>query len=581
MTPMRRLLGALLLVLAMGFGAPAPAQSPPEIVGPWQGVLTPRKSTGVTVVLTVSKAPDGSLAAIFSQPYSGINAERPVTAIAVKDGTLTFAIAPANASFEGHWNATAHQWQGDFKQGPVTLPLTLEAGKPPARPAVSGIDGTWQGSIERNGATLRLVVRIGTGAYGTIATLDSPDQLIYGEEIPVVTRNANNIHLANPASPFAYDASLAPDGSAMNGVWKRPGLPDAKVRFARSAAPTPRFATERPQTPKPPFDYRVQDISIDNASAKGVRLGCTLTLPKGSAPAPAAILISGSGPNDRDDSQFGHKPFAVIADHLTRHGIAVLRCDDRGVGASTGDFTAADDVDFASDANSGARYLMSRPEIRHDAVGFIGHSEGGVIAPVAMASNPRIAFLVMLAGPGVRWDKLLLYQRHYLARGRGESEQEIGPDQQKVAAIYTAIANSRSEQAGIKAALPLLTPEAMAAFGTAGQDKLAVAKQLNSRWTRFLFHYDPAINLRKIHVPVLALGGTLDRQIPSAENLPAIKSALVNSRDVTIKALPSLNHMFQTAKTGAPGEYADISETFAPIALDAMTNWINKRFAAR
>ena len=172
---------------------------------------------------------------------------------------------------------------------------------------------------------------------------------------------------------------------------------------------------------------------------------------------------------------------------------------------------------------------MSRPEICHDAVGFIAHSEGGVIAPVAMAANPRIAFLVLLAGPGVRWDKLLLYQRHVLARGRGESEQAFAPGQRMVAAIYRAVAEFRSEQAGIKAVLPLLTPEAMATLGASGQDKRAVAKQLNGRWTRFLFHYDPAINLRKIHVPVLALGGTLDRQIPSDENLPAIKAALATA----------------------------------------------------
>lgn len=579
MVGLRWLIGALVIALALA--VPAAAQTQPDIVGSWHGTLTPPRSAGVAVVLTVSKGPDGALAAIFAQPYSGAGVQRPVTSITATGDTLAFAIAPANASYEGHWNAASHDWEGTFKQGPLTLPLALAAGKPAVRPVIAGMDGTWHGVIQRNGANLRLIFRIGTGAYGTIVTLDAPDQLTYGQEVPVLSRDGNAVHFANPATQMTYDAKLSNDGSSMTGVWKRPGLPDAPVTFAKTAAPVPGLTADRPQTPKPPFAYQAGDVTVDNAIEKGVSLACTLTLPKGHGPFPAAVLVTGSGANDRDDTQFGHKPFAVIADHLATHGIAALRCDDRGTGRSNGDFAAADDADFATDANAAAAYLLTRPEIRHDAVGFIAHSEGGVIAPVAMAANPRIAFLVLLAGPGVRWDKLLLYQRHVLARGRGETEQAFAPGQRMVAAIYRAVAESGSEQAGIKAVLPLLTPEAMAALGTTGQDKLAVAKQLNGRWTRFLFHYDPAINLRKIHVPVLAMGGTLDRQIPSAENLPAIKAALVNSRDVTIKALPNLNHMFQTAKTGAPGEYADIPETFAPIALDAMTNWINERFAAR
>lgn len=567
----------LAMVMAVSMCGFAAAQTQNEILGPWHGTLTLPRSGGLTVVLTVRKDARGALAATFSQPYSGANVEVPVSSIAVKDGTLTFAIAKANASFKGSWNATTHEWQGEFKQA-FAMPLTLEAGKPPARPVVAGMDGVWQGAIKRNGRKLRLILRMATAGYGTVVVLDSPDQLSYGQEVPILSRDGDKVRLGNPAAHFMYEATLSDDHSKMTGVWKRPGLPDAEVTFTHATAPVARFQTDRPQTPKPPFDYKVEDVTFDNPLEKGVSLTGTLTLPRGKGPFPAAILISGSGANDRDDTTFGHKPFAVIADYLTRHGIAVLRCDDRGVGGSTGDFASADDADFATDASSAARYLLSRPEIRHNAIGFVTHSEGGVIASIAMVSNKHIAFLVMLADPAIRWDKLLLYQRHVLALGRGETEQEFEPSQRKVAAIYEAVADAKNEQAGIKAVLPLLTPDAMAALGATGQDKDQVARQLNSRWARFLFHYNSAIYLRKIHVPVLAMGGTLDRQVPSDQNLPAIRAALINSPDVTIKEIPGLNHMFQTAKTGAPGEYADIQETFAPVALNIMTEWLTKRF---
>jgi hypothetical protein len=579
-------LGSLLGVLAMLLGAavalPAMAQSEAEILGPWHGILTPPGSTGVTVVLTIRKDSDGALAAVFSQPYSGANAGAPVSALAVRDGTLGFAIARANAAFEGKWDAAAHRWDGVFKVGGADLPLRLEAGKPASRPVVAGLDGVWQGSIERNGAKLRLVLRIATADYGTVAVLDSPDQLSYGQEVPVLGRDGAKVELRIPATGAAYEARLSDDLATMSGVWKRPGVPDAPVTFARAAGPVARFSTDRPQTPRPPFDYRVEEVTFDNPFEKGVSLAGTLTLPKGKGPFPAAILISGSGANDRDDTTLGHKPFAVIADHLTRHGVAVLRYDDRGVGGSKGDHAAADSVDFATDANSAARYLAGRPEIRPDAIGFIGHSEGGVTAPLAMASNTHIAFLVMLAGPGVRWDQVVLSQWRQSGLDRGKTRQELDRTEPLVAAIYRAIGRAGGDEAARKAVLPLLTPEAMAAMGIPpNTDRETLARQMSSRWARYLFGYDPAPNLRKIRVPVLAIGGSLDHQIPSDQNLPAIKAALVHSPDATVEELPGLNHMFQTAGTGAVGEYADIQETFAPAALDLVTDWLTRRFVRK
>lgn len=570
------------LLIALSLGGAAMAQNEADVLGPWRGTLVPQGSTGVTVLLTIAKGADGALGASFSQPYSGSSAEVPAANLAVKDGVLSFAIPRANASYEGKWDAAGRRWQGVFKAGGMDLPLTLEAGKPPARPVVAGLDGTWQGAIERNGAKLRLILRIATAGYGTVAVLDSPDQLSYGQEVPVVSHEGARVALGIPATQASYAAMLSADGASMTGVWKRPGQPDAEVTFARAAGPVARISTDRPQTPKPPFDYRVEQVTFGNPFETGISLAGTLTLPKGPGPFPAAVLISGSGANDRDDTTLGHKPFAVIADHLTKAGFAVLRYDDRGVGGSKGDHATADSVDFATDANSAARYLRGRPEIKKDAIGFIGHSEGGVTAPLAMASNRDIAFLVLLAGPGVRWERVVLSQWRMSGELRGKSQAELDRTQPLVGAIYHAIGAAKSEDDAVKALVPLLTPEALVAMGAPpNTDRAALARQMASRWGRYLFAYDPAPNLRKIRVPVLAMGGSLDQQIPSGENLPAIKAALAGDRDVTIKEFPGLNHLFQTAKTGAAGEYADISETFAPAALDFMTDWLTKRFVKR
>jgi pimeloyl-ACP methyl ester carboxylesterase len=274
----------------------------------------------------------------------------------------------------------------------------------------------------------------------------------------------------------------------------------------------------------------------------------------------------------------GHKPFAVVADYLTRHGIAVLRFDDRGVGKSTGKYADATSADLATDANAAADYLMTRREIRHDAVGFIGHSEGGMIGPIAMASNPRIAFLVMMAGPGTALDKLMLSQRRLIGSQMGQSEEAIDRAEPVMAAVFHDVANGATPDAGRQAARAVLTPAAMTALGATGADPDLVLNQVTGPWFSYFLRYDPAPNLERIRVPLLAMNGSLDRQVPPEANLAAIKAATAGDPDATIVELPGLNHLFQTAKTGAVGEYADIQETVAPIALETMGDWLTKRF---
>jgi hypothetical protein len=330
--------------------------------------------------------------------------------------------------------------------------------------------------------------------------------------------------------------------------------------------------------PKAPFPYRAEDVSFDNAAAKGVTLSGTLTVPEGSGPFPAAILITGSGPQDRDETVFGHKPFAVLADHLTRHGVAVLRYDDRGAGKSTGDFATATSADFATDANAAVRFLGTRPEIDHDAIGLIGHSEGGMVAPIAAAANADVRFIVLLAGPGTDLAQLALSQQRLLGTSQGVSDAELARMEPVMTRVFSAVAKSSSAEDAQRRVRGVLTADALAALKVPESQREAMVQRFSSDWFRFFLQYKPATNLARVRVPVLALNGTLDRQVPADENLAAIEAALAGNPDVTIRKLDGLNHFFQSARTGAIGEYADLAETMSPVVLDIVSDWIGARF---
>lgn len=566
---------ALAAFAALGSEAPALAQSEPDPVGDWSGTLkTPRGD--LALIIHIAKGADGDLGATLESPDQGPGSI-PATAVSVDGTHLAFSIAPLNASYKGDWDAGKAQWQGTFTQG-AAMPLVLARGLPPASPTVEGLDGRWEGAIALNGARLRLVLRVGTSARGTIAALDSPDQLANGIHVQDLARDGQSVSFAVPAVKGTYHGTLSPDGSQLAGTWSQPTLPATQLDFARTKLTAVGQPPARPQTPKPPFPYKVENVGFDNTVEANVHLAGTLTLPEGKGPFPAAVMITGSGAQDRDETILGHKPFAVIADYLTRRGIAVLRFDDRGVGKSTGDYANATSADFATDANAAADYLATRPDIRHDAIGFIGHSEGGMIGPIAMASNSRIAFLVMMAGPGTNLDQLMLSQRRLIGSQMGQSELQLDHAEPIMKAVLEAVKNGATPEAGREAARAVLTPAAMTLLGAPGANPDTVLDQFAGPWFSYFLKYDPVPNLRRIKVPVLALDGSLDRQVPPEANLAAIKAALADNPDATTVELPGLNHLFQTAKTGAVGEYADIPETVAPIALQTMGDWLVKRF---
>jgi pimeloyl-ACP methyl ester carboxylesterase len=580
MSGFKRLVLVFTVLLAAFAAGRATAQDAPDIVGTWSGAVS--VPTGdLRLVLYVERGVDGALKAQIESIDQNPGNKADVTAISAADGKLDFAVAPISAHYEGTWDPAAQAWKGTLTQG-QEMALTFARGAPPPRPVIAGLDGVWVGTIERNGAKLRQVLNIRTvEGRGTVAVYSSPDQLAMGLPVSDLARDGQAVSLATARGVAKFAGTLSDDGNQLAGTWTTPNQPDATMTFTRATEEqiAARRNPSRPQTPKEPFPYRAEDVAFDNPAFADVHLVGTLTLPEGEGPFPAAIMITGSGAQDRNEEMLGHKPFAVIADHLTRHGIAVLRFDDRGTGKSTGTYGTATSADLATDANAAFAYLATRPEIRHDAIGMIGHSEGGMIGPIAMAGNDKVAFFVSLAGPGTNLDQLMLSQRRLLLTQMGASSAEIDRQEPVMAALFKAIREADTPEAGYAAAMAVMTPEAKIALGmTAEMDGALVVRQVSGPWYQYFLRYDPVPNWSRMRVPLLALNGSLDLQVPAEANLAAIRAATGNNPDATTVELPGLNHLFQHATTGSVGEYSDIEETFAPEALALISDWITQRF---
>lgn len=354
--------------------------------------------------------------------------------------------------------------------------------------------------------------------------------------------------------------------------------PVAEAEFAELLAP------KRPQTPKAPFPYAVELVEFANASAANVKLAGTLTIPEGPGPHPAVVLITGSGPQDRDETIFGHKPFAVLADHLSRRGVAVLRYDDRGVAGSTGDLPTATMEDFSTDAWAAVEFLRTRGEIDPKRIGLIGHSEGGVVGPAVAAAHPKqIAFVVMLAGTGVPGQQIIAHQLGLIMKVGGASDEIIARERGYAERMHAAVLASPPGQA--RAALePILKewyegldPSERKGIGEFEQALTDRATPLDTPWMRHFLAYDPAPTLTKLKMPVLAINGELDLQVDPDQNLPPIEKALKKNERAELVRLPGLNHLFQPATTGSPNEYGTIETTLDPAMLDQVTSWVREQ----
>jgi fermentation-respiration switch protein FrsA (DUF1100 family) len=560
----------LILAILVATATLAGAQ---DITGNWQGTLS-AGGAELRLVLHITKAADSSLTATLdSIDQPGANGI-PVSSIALKDSKLSLGVEKVHGTYEGKVASDGKTISGTWTQAQAIplefkrLAAPIKTEHKPAKP--SDIDGAWLGTLDLGSMKLRVVFHIVNTEDGLTATMDSPDQGANGLPTNSVTRDGSSLKIEIKSIGGAFEGKIAADLSSIDGTFTQLGNshPLALKRVKDQAE----LELKRPQNPVKPYPYRDEDVSYDN-KLQNVTLAATLTIPAGKGPFPAVVLITGSGPQDRDESLMGHKPFLVLSDYLTRHGIAVLRADDRGTAKSTGDFKAATTADFATDTEAGIAYLKTRAEVDLHKIGLIGHSEGGTIAPMIAARNKDVAFIVMMAGTGVPGDDVIVAQSEAIAIASGKEPAEAAKNAAKEREILKLVETEKDETVLEKELREQIAGEVPdAQIGVQIQ-------QLTSPWFRYFLTYDPATALRKVTCPVLVLNGSLDKQVLPSQNLPPIRKAQAEAgnQHVEIDELPGLNHLFQTAKTGAPSEYSQIEETMSPVALDKMASWILKQ----
>ena len=431
------------------------------------------------------------------------------------------------------------------------------------------IVGDWIGTLHAGSTELRLLVHITRQPDGALkANMDSLDQNAKGIPISSIELKESRLTFTSAVVNGSFDGTVNSDRSAIQGTFTQGVVLPLNLKRAGTvdlAGP------RRPQNPTKPYPYREQDLTYPNPTA-GIKLGASLTWPNGPGPFPAVILITGSGQQDRDESLLGHKPFLVLADYLTRQGIAVLRSDDRGAGKSGGVFAISTNADFVSDTEAAITYLKSRREIDPKRIGLIGHSGGGIIAPMVAARRQDVAFIVLMAGTGVRGDQVIVAQVTAAAEAEGVPNAaaiEEGKTQRRVEDL---IMQERDDAVLKEKLKPIL-----------GAKTDAVVTEFTTPWHRQFLSYDPATALRRVSCPVLAMIGEKDVQVLPKQNLPAIRKALQEggNKHFEVVEMPGLNHLFQTAKTGGVSEYAKIEETISPSALVKIAGWIRTAISSR
>jgi alpha-beta hydrolase superfamily lysophospholipase len=441
----------------------------------------------------------------------------------------------------------------------------------------NSLQGSWLGKISTNGIDLRLIFNLKLNDKDSLtATADSPDQGAKNIPLGRVILKDKRLTIQAPTLMGEYNGTITGD-STIDGTWTQRGS-TFTVNLNKLKTP---FSVNRPQEPKPPFPYTSEDVTFTNDKFN-IKLSGTLTIPAGKGPFKTVIMITGSGAQNRNEELMGHKPFLVIADFLSRNGIAVLRYDDRGVGSSQGKYSEATSADLATDAEAAFNFLMYNPKINQKKIGFIGHSEGGLIAPIVAASNHAVGFIVSLAGPGVTGQQIIVRQSEDISRLSGVKEEEIKETIETNKRLYSVLRKEKDNKLAETKILALYK-KILEKKKTSSEDTEKAVNQLKMTfgagtytWFRYFIMTDPAIFWKKVECPVLALNGEKDVQVAADENLRDIAKALKSSGNKSGKTvkLPGLNHLFQHCKTGLPSEYNTIEETFSPDALKMISDWI-------
>jgi alpha-beta hydrolase superfamily lysophospholipase len=547
-----------------------------SVTGKWYGVLD-LKVQKLRLEIRVRENDGGYSGGMVSLDQA--SSEFPFERLEMNDNKMVWAIKSLNASFEGDFNESWTEVAGTFKQGPIVADLVLKKiTDVPQRKLAE----TWQGEMVAGPQSFEFQFRVFKDADGEeTVLLDSFTENIAGLNC-VWSREGPTVRIEIPATAAEFVGEINDAEDEIVGSWIQRGneIP-LTINLVASAA-TRKLTLKRPQTPQPPFDYVSEDLEIDNPAGNSVLAG-TLTLPPGEGPFPLVILISGSGPQDRDETIFGHKPFFVIADHLTKKGIAVFRFDDRGIGKSKGNFAAATSRDFASDVEAIVADMKSRQRIDPQRIVLAGHSEGGIIAPM-VALNNEVAGIILLAGTGVTGKEISLNQSRNISKLAGIPKPVLDAQERVLVEMYDRMEAGEKLDAPFVESLVKEINQSLPAETRSSANVQAIAEaarvQLSSPWFGFFAFHDPAPVLARVEVPVLVVIGEKDTQVDADLNVPPIEAALkkAGNRDVVIKRMPGLNHLFQSCQTGSPAEYQIIEQTISPQVLEILTEWIKARF---
>ena len=426
------------------------------------------------------------------------------------------------------------------------------------------IEGYWKGQIDLGGQQLEMAFNINAAENGYSATLDVPAQGAFDVPVDKTVFQDNHLQLTLSAMGVSYSGTLK--GEAIEGEFNQHGMAFS-LNLARGEKEAPKA---RPQDPQPPFNYRAEEVTFTNKK-EGNTLAGTLTIPEGEGPFPALVLVSGSGQQNRDEELMNHRPFWVIADYLSRRGVAVLRYDDRGMGGSTGEVLNATSLDFSYDADAAFDYLLNRKEINASQVGILGHSEGGIINFMVAERRPEVAFLVSLAGPAVNGIEVLKEQQAAILRAQGMSEEMVQFSGNANAQMFDIIEASNDREEA-----DTLLRQLLKGWGYNEELTEQTVGQMASPWMYYFLKYDPTEAIVKTNCPALLLNGSKDLQVLASQNLPAYEKIIAEhgKTNLTLREMPDLNHLFQHCETGSPTEYVEIEETISPEVLEAIVEFV-------
>ena len=426
------------------------------------------------------------------------------------------------------------------------------------------IEGYWKGQIDLGGQQLEMAFNIKAAENGYSATLDVPAQGAFDVPVDKTVFQDNHLQMTLSAMGASYSGTLK--GEAIEGEFTQHVMA-FPLNLARGEKEAPKA---RPQDPQPPFNYRAEEVTFTNKK-EGNTLAGTLTIPEGDGPFPALVLVSGSGQQNRDEELMNHRPFWVIADYLSRRGVAVLRYDDRGMGGSTGEVLNATSLDFSYDAEAAFNFLLNQKEINASQVGILGHSEGGIINFMVAERRPEVAFLVSLAGPAVNGIEVLKEQQAAILRAQGMSEEMVQFSGNANAQMFDII-----EASNDRVEADTLLRQLLKGWGYNEELTEQTVGQMASPWMYYFLKYDPTDAIVKTNCPALLLNGSKDLQVLASQNLPAYEKIIAEhgKTNLTLREMPDLNHLFQHCETGSPTEYVEIEETISPEVLEAIVEFV-------